>query len=415
MNIAEEPDFAGVSLDTTTIPQDRLNIVNKARSNLFPWNGQFTPQLIETLLQSYAPAGSFVLDPFVGSGTVLYEAGRLGHAAFGSEVNPAAFKMAEVYRFINVDLSTRKKLVDEVDDLIHGSLPTENSLFSVGKQRTDVSLQRTLSKTACIAEAPLAKTLLEALVVLLNYDDSPLESRGVLRMWKKLRNTALCLPFSNSAIDLANCDARTLPLAEGSVDFVVTSPPYINVFNYHQHYRRSVESLGWDLLEVARSEIGSNRKHRQNRFLTVTQYCLDMASMFGELRRVCSPHAHVSIVVGRESNVRKTNFFNGELVARLAVRSCGYELESRQERVFQNRFGAMIYEDILHFKFRSEPGSTPPTEVARQTLAEAMNRAPAESIADLKDALDRIGDIEPSPIYRDSMTNRHFRKQREAV
>ena len=77
------PGFDGVPLDTKTIPQDRLNIDNKQRSNLFPWNGQFSPQLVEVLLRTYAPPAGFVVDPFLGSGTVLHEAGRLGHRAFG--------------------------------------------------------------------------------------------------------------------------------------------------------------------------------------------------------------------------------------------------------------------------------------------------------------------------------------------
>src|SRR5438128_517596 len=89
MTRTDAPDFDGTPLDTTTIPQERLNIDNKERSNLFPWNGQFSPQLVEALLEAYAPARGFVLDPFLGSGTVLHEAGRRGHPAFGSEVNPA--------------------------------------------------------------------------------------------------------------------------------------------------------------------------------------------------------------------------------------------------------------------------------------------------------------------------------------
>ncbi len=69
MNSIDVPVFDGTPLDTTTIPQRRLNIADKNRSNLFPWNGQFSPQLIEVLLETYAPASAFVLDPFVGSGT----------------------------------------------------------------------------------------------------------------------------------------------------------------------------------------------------------------------------------------------------------------------------------------------------------------------------------------------------------
>lgn len=389
------PDFQGVPLDRTTISQDRLNIENKLRTNPFPWSGQFSPQLIETLLKTYAPAGGFIVDPFVGSGTVLYEAGRLGHRAFGSEVNPAAFKMAEIYRFINVHQDERLSVIDEADKVVHDALPAP-SLFSIGKKTG--SLQEALTDAAAVAESALVRTLLDGLVVLLNFGLKPLEAAEVLRTWSKLLNTVIALPFTDVQVDVANCDARTLPLASVSVDFIVTSPPYINVFNYHQHYRRSVESLGFDLLKVARSEIGSNRKHRQNRFLTVIQYCLDMAAVLQELRRVCRPQARIIVVLGRESRVRKTPFYNGEIVARLAVMSCGCILETRQERVFQNRFGELIYEDILHFTFGNE-SFTPPADIAVQTLADARNRVPDESITDLNDALERIAEIRPSPLF----------------
>ena len=320
MSISNSPDFGGMPLDTT-ITQDRLNIDNKERSNLFPWNGQFSPQLIETLLETYAAPGSFVLDPFLGSGTVLHEAGRRGHPAFGSEVNPAAFKMAQVYRFINVKAAERRKVVEDVTEVLKNSLPDAPSLFFPAGKTIDVPIQQALAEVE--AAAPLCKILLEALVVLLNYSDKELTADAVMAMWSKLRKTVLALPLSDAVIDLASCDARALPLPDHRANMVITSPPYINVFNYHQHYRRSVEALGWDLLTVARSEIGSNRKNRGNRFLTVIQYCLDMAAVLDELRRVCKPDALVIVVVGRESNVRKTRFFNGEIVARLAECSAG--------------------------------------------------------------------------------------------
>jgi hypothetical protein len=37
-----------------------------------------------------------------------------------------------------------------------------------------------------------------------------------------------------------------------------------------------MEVLGFDILKVAASEIGSNRRNRGNRFITVIQYALDM-------------------------------------------------------------------------------------------------------------------------------------------
>src|SRR6266571_5254246 len=103
-----EPDqlnFDGVRLDRATIAQELLNIDNKQRSNLFPWNGQFSPQLIEVLLRTYAPKKGLVLDPFAGSGTVLCEAGSLGLPAAGAEINPAACKMAQIYCLMNLSVA----------------------------------------------------------------------------------------------------------------------------------------------------------------------------------------------------------------------------------------------------------------------------------------------------------------------
>ena len=47
----------------------------------------------------------------MGSGTVLCEDGRCGYAAFGSEINPAAFKMASTYTLINTKPAERRRAV----------------------------------------------------------------------------------------------------------------------------------------------------------------------------------------------------------------------------------------------------------------------------------------------------------------
>jgi SAM-dependent methyltransferase len=399
-------DFLGVSLDTQTIPQERLNIADKERSNLFPWNGQFSPQLVEALLQTYARPGNFVLDPFLGSGTVLYEAGLCGLPAFGSEINPAAFKMASTYTLINVKPGKRRLALEAMDALLGDLTPDAAPLFALSRAYDPRPLCQVLPDHAAAASDPHVRLLLEALIVRLNAGEKELDQRTIDATWGRIRDVVAALPFSEAPVEPTNCDARALPLSVGRVDLVITSPPYINVFNYHQQYRKSVELLGWDLLEVAKSEIGSNRKHRGNRFLTVTQYCLDMVAVLEELRRVCKPTARIVLVVGRESNVRKTRFLNGEIVANLAVRSAGFHFEARQERVFQNRFGEMIYEDILHFIPQPANGRplTPPAAIARGLLTAALEWAPTEALEDLHDALARVDEVAPSPLYRQSAT-----------
>jgi len=390
-----------VPLDLTTISQGQLNIEAKSRSNLFPWNGQFSPQLVHAFLETYASAGDCVADCFLGSGTVLVESGNLRLRAFGAEINPAAFKMAQTYTFINVEQRAKQKAIDTVDELLVRSFGGR-SLFSCCDDGEVTDIRATLVNVWLGENDTKCRLLLEALIVLLDFYKAGLTAEKVLSTWQKLRGRVEGLPYSEAKIDLAHCDARCLPLAAGSVDLVITSPPYINVFNYHQQFRASVEAMGWDLLRVARSEIGSNRKNRGNRFLTVIQYCLDIAQALCELRRICSLNARIIFVVGRESNVRKTPFFNGDIVAQLGVRCADLWAECRQERVFTNRFGAQIYEDIIHFRPRSTQVSEAPVAIAEEILEAALARSPDESQLDLRDALARLSEIVPSPIYEPS-------------
>ena len=57
--------FKSIPINHNEIPQNVLNIENKTRSNLFNWNGQFSPQFIEALLERYAEKDYAVVDPFL--------------------------------------------------------------------------------------------------------------------------------------------------------------------------------------------------------------------------------------------------------------------------------------------------------------------------------------------------------------
>ncbi|HJT76763.1 MAG TPA: DNA methyltransferase [Gemmataceae bacterium] len=409
----EQPDFDGVFLDRTTVAQALLNIDNKQRSNLLPWNGQFSPQLIEVLLRTYAPKNGLVLDPFAGSGTVLYEAGSLGMPVVGAEINPAACKMAEIYCLINASVAKRRALMTRLERLLEDCLPAaEPSLFSTTGNGAQQCIKESLVAIHGGLDDRATRSLLEALIVLLDFYKD-VSGEKVYSTWAKLKARVLGLPESDAPIRLLNCDARRLPLRDGETGFVVTSPPYINVFNYHQQYRRSVEALGWDLLKVAESEIGSNRKHRQNRFLTVIQYCLDMTDVLREIQRVCKEGSRAIVIVGRESNVRKTRFFNGEIMAALASRCVGFLFAARQERVFMNRFGEQIYEDLLHFDVtRRNTNHEEPREIAREVLAKAKARAPEESLGDLEEAISVLEGVGTSPIYDPTAASSPSRRRR---
>ena len=219
-----------------------------------------------------------------------------------------------------------------------------------------------------------------------------------------LTNLVQRLPYSESVVKADLRDARDLPLQRGSVDFVLTSPPYINVFNYHQNYRRSVEILGWNPLRVAHSEIGSNRANRANRFVTVIQYCIDMANVLYELARVLAPEGKAVIVIGYESNVLGVPFYNADIVERIARSTGLFELDLRQQREFGNRFGSRIREDLLNLRRSTCVRERCSAEaigrrVARDALGAAVVTVPDKNYSSLMAAASRIDEVQGTVVF----------------
>lgn len=372
------------------LPQAVLDIDDKTRTNAFAWRGQFSPQLVESLLLAYCPEGSHVLDPFSGSGTSLLEAARLRLSASAFEINPAAWRLTRVYTLCTLSPAHREAALIAVSEQLA-------KLWASGPNQIERRM-RGLVET----EGPVG-IVTGALVILMDLCENGLSRENCEKTFQKVARSIRMLPLSDRPVAAFLGDARSLPLSQATVDFVLTSPPYINVFNYHQHYRRSAEMLGHDLLLTARSEIGSNRANRGNRFLTVAQYCLDMAATLKELRRVCKADSRLILVVGHESNVLGVPFFNAELVMQIAESTKSFRLALRQERWYTNKFGKRIREDLLHFAPNEERGDgweCVAREAADSALKAALSAVADKNRAALEDAINRVPGTFGTPLLK---------------
>lgn len=345
--------------------QDKLDIKNKTRSNLLRWSAQFSPELIEHFLDEYSRPGDVVLDPFVGSGTVLVESARLNLECVGSEINPAAVKLSNIYMFCNLDLEEREQIINKFNVGVR-------NLVSIGFVVSIEEVRKLIHSH--YFNGQFEKIMLDSFIVLLdiNKGSPSIERRKIYSAWNKLVQTILSLPEASNRITVLNADARKLPIETNSVDLVITSPPYINVFNYHEQYRGSVELLGYDILDIAKSEIGANRKNRGNRFKTVTSYCYEISDVMRELCRVTKEGSRIIFVVGRQSKILGVPFFNGEIVSEIADKLTCIKLIEKQERKFRNKFGQLIYEDILHFA--NLPHRSKPTVTAATLAADFLSK-----------------------------------------
>jgi len=324
------------------------------------------------------------------------------------EINPAAWCFSKVYEFANTTPEKRKKILSELRHRIDDEF--EMVLFA----DDHLSVDAVETKVIRIADSidDQAKILCNALIVLLDVYNNSITNGLVQGKFNALAELVTRLPVSDQPIKADLQDARALPLKDGSIDFAITSPPYINVFNYHQNYRRSVELLGWDLLRVARSEIGSNRANRGNRFFTIIQYCIDMARSLQELSRVLTSNGRAVLIVGHESRVLGAPFYNADIIERIALNSGLFEVVLRQKRIFVNRFGKAIREDILNLtKVRHLCDATIATTVGRAVARDALNAAvslvPQENSTFLVEALERVDDIKGTPLF-DSSSYRYY-------
>ena len=218
------------------------------------------------------------------------------------------------------------------------------------KHREKYSNLLALAKELLAATSDDSMVLCLAANVLFKAESSRINDLGqaVWRSYDYIATFAGELPYTTSPVDAQLGDARAMHQAlDRKAGLVITSPPYINVFNYHQNHRAIVELLGWDMLRVARSEIGSNRRNRGNGFRTVIQYCLDMSQFLNAMSMAIRQGGILVLIVGRESNVRGVPFYNGRIIRDLLQLHPCFTRLGHYERHFINRFGLKIHEDIL--------------------------------------------------------------------
>lgn len=387
--------------------QDLLNVANKSRSNMFSWRGQFTPQLVEYLLGEFASAKDVVLDPFCGSGTLLLECAAKNISAAGFEINPAACAMSKFFTFCNTSLRERQdiasSLVQSVNKRSAGlqDLPLFEPQCADSRHRYAHLLDFAEDLLSDIHDK---REMLLAVLLLFRAQASRTRDlfTALRRSLTTLESDLLSLPVSSARIQAFLGDARICHQRfRAKASLIITSPPYVNVFNYHQNYRAILELLGFDILKVAQSEIGSNRKNRANRFRTLVQYCIDLHQAFTSFANALTANSTLIVIMGRESRIRRIPFSNSGIVRDLLLDLGCFGNPELHERVFVNRFGNRIKEDILvaeRNKGKPQPGN--PRHIAVKHLEEASRMAKDDVKVNVLEAICEADLIRPSPVLK---------------
>jgi DNA modification methylase len=348
--------------------------------SLHPYPAKFIPQIPRRAIQLWTAPGDLVYDPFNGCGTTVFEASLAGRNGIGTDNNAVAIlaSKAKTARYTKKNLDALNKFLNSIENGLdfapsRPDLIPENKNFHYWFDPMTVARLASL-KGLILAEKDPVKTLLLAIfssiVVRVSYQDSDTRYSRKLRLVaatevdsifkNRLIDTLRKIPEAmlngRGAVDVVQADARCVPfLKSDSVSLIVTSPPYLNAYDYHKYHRQRLHWIGGDeSVEFARDrEIGSHDEFTRSN-ATPDAYFTDMDACFAEWARVLKIGGHCLIVVG-DAIVSKQAVHVGDrfvdlLSSRgLALKKRGIRTLHATKRAFNVKNSRISHEHVLLF------------------------------------------------------------------
>jgi DNA modification methylase len=293
------------------------------------------PVTARRLVDAFAPAKGLVLDPFCGSGTILIEAMLAGRDALGTDLNPLAVMLARAKTHPRkpeaaAALLTAAQEVSAFADARRKAklgatrrLPQEDvSIFTPHVLLEMDGLRAGIEKAPPEARPDLQLVFSSILVKLSakrgDTSDEPLVKRVAAGYPARLfvRKTEelvqrfakfaelLPKPFPKSRVLLDDAGALT-KIAGGSVDAVITSPPYVATYDYIAHHELRMRWLGLDTRRLAKDEIGARRHYEHfSPEEARAAWERELAKFFTALARVTKKGAPVVLLIADSATPR---------------------------------------------------------------------------------------------------------------
>jgi len=345
---------------------------------IHPFPARMAPHIALKAIEALTP-GSTVLDPMMGSGTVVRVAAEAGHRAFGRDIDPLAVLMTRVWTAPIDPQRLRvaaRELVDEARELPPAriDLPwidddAETAAFSVYwfaeeqrrhlrqlsaclHRRNDVigdALRVALSRIIITKDrgASLARDVSHSRPHRVAQTNTYRVFEGFLESVHRLARRLEEEP-PRGWVDVAHGDARATGIDAQTVDAVITSPPYLNAIDYIRGHRLALIWFGYrlrDLRAIRRCSIGAERApdrsadpelldeifrileippdfpRRERRVLA--RYVMDLDAMLREVHRVLKCGGIAVVVIGN-SYVRGSFVRNSRSIAHI-LRRLGFD------------------------------------------------------------------------------------------
>lgn len=326
--------------------------------DLHPYPAKFIPQIPGHCIANLSLPGELILDPFGGSGTTALEAVRHGRRALSVDANAVGTLIGRV-KTSNLDRTAARELhairsalttllVDlpspeilcEKHRACIPEIPNIDKWFPISSRGELAGIRERIGKITSEKARDIALLALSRIVLSVSFQDSetrytskPHEipqgetiKRYLVALDAIVRNvirTQAALRYGVSAFVTA--DTRNLAkdvCRPGTVDLIVTSPPYGNANDYHLYHRFRLLWLGHDPRNLGRIEIGSHLRH-QKESSGFDTYAEEMEQTLQNMYEFLRPGRYAVLVVG-DAIYKKVLYLAAELLGERAEK-VGFE------------------------------------------------------------------------------------------
>lgn len=338
---------------------------------------KFIPNIVQKLINDYTTPGNLIVDPFGGCGTTLVESKLSGRKSIGIDINPIAKLITDI-KTKPIDPKKLKKyhtsFLKSYDKLpeIAPAFKTDRLDYWFEKQ-TLIKLNKIYESIKTIRDPYIrkfyfvafshilkncSKWLMKSIKPQVDKTKSLKDPFSIFKFHLKFM-TQRNLEFYNllqkngflnlsCKMKIANT-AKKIPIKSSSVDFIITSPPYVTSYEYadlHQlsllwfgsdeKYFKSWGKLVKDFSNFKKQFIGTNvvkdvnpenlnsktaediigrlKKKDRGESLNVAGYYSDINKSFKELHRILKPNSKACVIIGN-TNLKGVEILNAEVVS----------------------------------------------------------------------------------------------------
>lgn len=275
---------------------------------IYPYRGKISAIDSASLIRQL-PKKGVLLDPFCGSGTIIYEARKHGLTVIGTDTNPIAIQIAKgkISKF-NKEESIKKihSIIESINLGEELAMPKKASKYFHKQTANQIMhLLKHCQEFNDYENAIFLGTICLSARGCNNYRWSSTQIGSVTenktnidffsKFLMKLKKHAYPVEPNNSKIIEADTKELSKHIKPKTVNFVYTSPPYFDALDYTSNYTRIIHYIFQNDVKQIKDKLIQN-------YYT---YAQDMKKCFEEIKKVTTDDALIIFVVGDKKKGNK--------------------------------------------------------------------------------------------------------------